>query len=614
MCGIVGYVGKKSVVDILTDGLEQLEYRGYDSSGIAVMCKDDIKVYKAVGKLKNLREELKGHENEFASSTMGIGHIRWATHGAPTVLNAHPHTCNCGNLVIVHNGIIENYKELKENLIKLGCIFRSETDTEVVAHLVARKYSQCNDLTEAVRLASKDIEGAYALCVMHNDCKQKLVITKRNAPLVVGVGLNEFYAASDVPAIIKHTNKAVYLSDNQIATLTPEKMELIDGDGNKIEPKAEILPWEPVALSKMGYKHFMLKEIHEQPDVIRNILVGRLHAPDENVVLDEVKLTKETLKNLNRIQIIACGTSLHAAMIGKYLIESFCGIAVDVEASSEYIYRKTVTDEHTLVIGVSQSGETADTLTAIKQSKAKGSHILIITNRPDSAMAREADSLIPVSAGIEVSVAATKSYVAQLMAFYLLALYMAEIKESMAVSDLTSLKAELMILPQKIEQILAHKDDIQRVAKCYANTKDFIYIARGINYPTALEGALKLKEISYINATGYPAGELKHGPIAMLDETMPVLSILMNGSVYEKLLSNSEEAKARNARMIALTNSKDEKLNDLFENIIRVPDVQELFSPIIAMIPLQLIAYYIAEFLGKDVDQPRNLAKSVTVE
>lgn len=614
MCGIVGYVGNKSVVDILLDGLEQLEYRGYDSSGIAVMCDSEIKVYKAIGKLQNLRDELNGHETEFAHSTMGIGHIRWATHGAPTLLNAHPHTCTCGNLVVVHNGIIENYKELRDELSKDGCVFRSQTDTEAVAHLVARKYAECKDLTEAVRLASEEIEGAYALCVMHHDCKNTLVITKRNAPLLVGIGEGEYYAASDVPAIIKHTNKAVYLEDNQIATLTPESMQMIDAEGNKLSPKIEVLPWEPVALSKMGYKHFMLKEIHEQPDVIRNILVGRLHAPDENIILNEVKLTKETLKNLDRIQIIACGTSLHAAMIGKYLIESFCGIAVDVEASSEYIYRKTVTNERTLVIGVSQSGETADTLTAIKQAKAKGSHILIITNRPDSAMAREADSLIPVNAGIEVSVAATKSYIAQLMAFYLLSLYMAEIKDSIAASTLTSLKAELMLLPQKIEQILAHKENIQAVARAYANTKDFIYIARGINFATSLEGALKLKEISYINATGYPAGELKHGPIAMLDETMPVLSILMNGSVYEKLLSNSEEAKARNARMIALTNSKDEKLNDLFEHIIRVPDVQELFSPIIAAIPLQLLAYYIAEFLGKDVDQPRNLAKSVTVE
>ncbi len=614
MCGIVGYVGNKSVVDILIDGLEQLEYRGYDSSGIAVMCDTEIKVYKAIGKLKNLREELCGHEKEFSSTTMGIGHIRWATHGAPTLLNAHPHTCNCGNLVVVHNGIIENYKELREDLAKSGCVFKSQTDTEAVAHLVARKYAQCKDLKEAVRLASYEIEGAYALCVMHNECKNTLVITKRNAPLLIGIGDNEFYAASDVPAIIKHTNKAVYLEDNQIAELTPESMEIVDIENNKINPKIEILPWEPVALSKMGYKHFMLKEIHEQPDVIRNILVGRLHAPDEHVVLNEVKLNHETLTHLERIQIIACGTSLHAAMIGKYLIESFCGISVDVEASSEYIYRKTVTNERTLVIGVSQSGETADTLTAIKQAKAKGAHILIVTNRPDSAMAREADSLIPVNAGIEVSVAATKSYIAQLMAFYLLALYMSEIKDSIAPSTLTSLKTELMLLPQKIEQILSQKDNIQNVARNYANTKDFIFIARGINYPTALEGALKLKEISYINATGYPAGELKHGPIAMLDETMPVLSILMNGSVYEKLLSNSEEAKARNARMIALTNSRDEKLNYLFEHIIKVPDVQELFSPIIAIVPLQLLAYYIAEFLGKDVDQPRNLAKSVTVE
>lgn len=614
MCGIVGYVGNKPVVDILLDGLEQLEYRGYDSSGIALKCNDEIKVYKAEGKLMNLRNTLKPYVSEVENSTMGIGHIRWATHGAPTVLNAHPHTCNCGNLVIVHNGIIENYKELREKLTENGCTFRSQTDTETVAHLVASKYAQTKDLTEAVRLATSEIEGAYALCVMHNDYKNTLVVTKRNAPLLIGVGEGEYYVASDVPAIIKHTKKALYLTDNQIATLTPDKLELIDENGNELSQKIEVLPWEPVALSKMGYKHFMLKEIHEQPDVIRNNLVGKLHAPDEPIILNEVKLTKDTLKNLNRIQIIACGTSLHAAMIGKYLIENFCNIAVDVEASSEYIYRKTVTDSHTLVIGVSQSGETADTLTAIKQSKAKGSHILIITNRPDSAMAREADSLVPVNAGIEVSVAATKSYTAQLMAFYLLALYMAEIKGSIDNSALTSLKAEMMLLPQKVEQVLAHTEEIQKCARAYANTKDFIYIARGINFPTALEGALKLKEISYINATGYPAGELKHGPIAMLDETMPVLSILMNGTVYEKLLSNSEEAKARNARMIALTNSTDEKLNDLFDYILRVPDVQELFSPLIAMIPLQLLAYYIAEFLGKDVDQPRNLAKSVTVE
>lgn len=614
MCGIVGYIGDKPVVDILIDGLHQLEYRGYDSAGIAVEGDNQVHVYKAEGKLENLSSVLMQHKSEFQTATLGIGHIRWATHGAPTVLNAHPHTCNCGSLAVVHNGIIENYKELRVKLEKLGAKFRTQTDTETVAHLIAYKYEQTKDLTKAVLLATKELEGAYALCVMHKDEKDKIVATKRNAPLLVGIGKGEHFVASDVPAIIKYTKKAMYLNDNQIVTLYRDKMILINENGEELLQKIETLPWEPIALSKMGYKHFMLKEIHEQPDVIRNILVGKIHTSEEPIVLNEVKLTKETLKHLNRIQIIACGTSLHAAMIGKYIIESFCGIAVDVEASSEYIYRKTVTDAHTLVIGVSQSGETADTLTAIKQAKAKGSHVLIITNRPDSAMAREADSLIPVSAGIEVSVAATKSYVAQLVSFYLLAMYMAEIKDSMDKSVLTSLKADLTQLPQKIEQLLSHKEQIQQCAKKYANTKDFIYIARGINYPTALEGALKLKEISYINATGYPAGELKHGPIAMLDESMPVLSILMKGSVYEKLLSNSEEAKARNARMIALTNSKDEKLKDLFECIVEVPDVQELLSPIIAIVPLQLIAYYIAEYLGKDVDQPRNLAKSVTVE
>lgn len=618
MCGIVGYIGDKSVVEILTDGLSKLEYRGYDSSGVAINADGLIKVYKAEGKLQNLKDLLDSKTSETKNAKVGIGHIRWATHGAPTEINAHPHTCNCGKLVIVHNGIIENFKELRAKLIKEGCCFSSQTDTETVAHLIAQEFdkvkNQPDGLTEAVRLATKKLEGAYALCIMHQDMPNVLVATKRNAPLLVGIGEEEYFVASDVPAIIEHTKKAMYLNDNEIVTLKKEKMTLIDSDKKELTQKIEILPWEPVALSKMGFKHFMLKEIHEQPDVIRNVLSGKLYNIDEPISLKEVQLTKETLKNLNRIQIIACGTSMHAAMVGKYIIEDFCNIAVDVEASSEYIYRKTVTDKNTLVIGVSQSGETADTLTAIKQSKAKGSHALIITNRPDSAMAREADSLVPINAGIEVSVAATKSYTAQLISFYLLAIYMAEVKESMSVEALTELKKELVVLPQKVETILAHKEDIQKCAKAFASTKDFIYIARGINFPTALEGALKLKEISYINATGYPAGELKHGPIAMLDETMPVLSILMNGKVYEKILSNAEEAKARNAKMIALTNSSDEKLDELFDFILKVPRVNELLSPVIAMIPLQLLAYYIAEFLGKDVDQPRNLAKSVTVE
>ncbi len=614
MCGIVGYIGNKSAIDILLNGLTKLEYRGYDSSGVALNVDGKIEIYKAEGKLQNLKDLIAPIKENVEKSTIGIGHIRWATHGAPTTVNAHPHSCTCGKLVLVHNGIIENFKELREELEKDGCVFRSQTDTETVAHLIAKEFAKVKDLTEAVRNATKRIEGAYALCVMHQDVKDTIVATKRNAPLLVGIGEHEYYVASDVPATIDYTKKAMYLDDNQIVTLTPDSMVLIDAEGTKLPCKIEVLPWESVSLSKMGYKHFMMKEIHEQPSIIRNLLSGKISDLEEPLYLPEVNLNVENIKKLNRVQIVACGTSLHAAMVGKYILEDFCGIAVDVEPSSEYIYRKTVTDEHTLVIGVSQSGETADTITAIKQSKERGSHILIITNRPDSTMAREADSLIPVCAGIEVSVAATKSYMAQLVSFYLLALYMAEIKGSMEKSTLVNLKRELIKLPEKADEILSHENVVKACARTYANAKNFVYIARGINFPTALEGALKLKEISYINATGYPAGELKHGPIAMLDETLPVLSIMMKGKVYDKILSNSEEAKARDAKMIALTNSTDEKLDDLFDNIIRIPETDEYLSPILAIIPLQLLAYYIAEFLGKDVDQPRNLAKSVTVE
>ncbi len=614
MCGIVGYVGKKSVVDILLNGLTKLEYRGYDSAGIAVSVDNKIEMYKEEGKLQNLKNLVEPKKDYLKSSTMGIGHIRWATHGAPNTINAHPHSCTCGKLVIVHNGIIENFKELREELKNDGCVFRSETDTETLAHLIAREYGKVNNLTDAVRLATKQINGAYAICVMHQDVPNTIVATKRNAPLLVGIGQNEYYVASDVPAIIDYTKTAVYLDDNQIVTLTPDSMKLINSFSVELQPHIETLPWESVSLSKMGFKHFMLKEIHEQPSIIRNLLSGKIIADNQPIKLDEVKLDLDTIKKLDRIQIVACGTSLHAAMIGKYILEDFCGISVDVEPSSEFIYRKTTTNDKTLVIGVSQSGETADTITAVKQSKKQGSHILIITNRPDSTMAREANSLIPVNAGIEVSVAATKSYMAQLISFYLLALHIAEIKGSIESAKLMALKHGLITLPEKAEEILDHKKLIQEIAKKYANFKNFVFVARGLNYATALEGALKLKEISYINATGYPAGELKHGPIAMLDESMPVLSIMMKGMVYDKILSNSEEAKARDARMIALTNSDDEKLNDLFEDIIRIPDVDEYLSPIIAIIPLQLLAYYIAEFLGKDVDQPRNLAKSVTVE
>ena len=613
MCGIVGYVGPKKVTGILLNGLSKLEYRGYDSAGISICDEGEIKIYKAQGKLKNLKEIVAKNEKDIKKTTVGIGHIRWATHGAPTVVNAHPHTCNCGKLVVVHNGIIENFKELKKELENAGCVFKSQTDTEVIAHLIAHEYGEIKSLSKAVRSALKKLKGAYAICVMHKDEPNMLVVARKNAPLMIGLSEGENYVASDVPAIIDYTKRAIYLDDDEVGILTPTSVLITDLDGKQIPKAEEELPWEPQALSKLGYKHFMLKEIHEQPDVVRNVLQGKLKSAAAPIELDEVKIDYETLKKLEKIEIIACGTSLHAAMIGKYLIEDLCGIAVDVEASSEYIYRKTTTNASTLVIGVSQSGETADTITAIRQAKEKGAHVLIITNRPDSTMARDADSLIPVNAGIEVSVAATKSFTAQLISFYLLALYLAEIKCS-ADKKIKVIKKELTELPTKMEEILVDTKVIQDCARYFSATKDFIYIARGINLATALEGALKLKEISYINATGYAAGELKHGPIAMLDETMPVLAILMEGRVYDKVLSNAEEAKARNAKLIAVTSSNDRHLNDLFQFVIKVPKIDEFLSPVLASIPLQLLAYYIAEFLGKDVDQPRNLAKSVTVE
>jgi glucosamine--fructose-6-phosphate aminotransferase (isomerizing) len=614
VCGIVGYIGYKPVVPILTEGLSKLEYRGYDSAGVAVFKDNEIKVFKASGKLENLRKVLAENDDLKGATTLGIGHIRWATHGVPNEVNAHPHVSNCEKFAIVHNGIIENYKELRVELEKKGHVFTSQTDTETIAHLLAESSKTHENLLETVTDALKRLEGAYALCIISKDDPNKLIATRKNAPLIVGVGENENFVGSDVPALIEYTKKAIYLEDGEIAEITSNEVKIYNMDGHLVDKQFEILPWEPVALSKMGYKHFMLKEIHEQPDVIRKNLSGRLISPDEPIVLQEVKLTKDCLRKITRIQIIACGTSLHAAMVGKYLIEEYVGIPVDVEASSEYIYRTTITDDHTLVIGVSQSGETADTITAIRQAKSRGSHALIITNRVDSTMARDADSILSVDAGIEVSVAATKSYTAQLMSFYLLTLYLAEVKDTITPQASKLIKEEMLHLPQKVETILNNKKTIKDCAKLFATTKDFIYIARGINFPVALEGALKLKEISYINATGYPAGELKHGPIAMLDETMPVLAILMPGKVFEKVLSNSEESKARNARLIALTSSTDTHLESTFDHIIRIPEVSEILSPVITSIPLQLLAYYIAEFLGKDVDQPRNLAKSVTVE
>ncbi len=615
MCGIIGYIGDKKASEVLISGLSHLEYRGYDSSGVALMHGDDVDIFKAQGKLNNLIEVLKNYPETCEISHIGIGHIRWATHGLPTTINAHPHTCNCKKLTLVHNGIIENYQELKEELSALGCVFKSQTDTEVAAHLIAHEYGKTNNLLKAMQSAVKKIKGAFAFCAIHKNEPDRIVVAKRNAPLVIGVGENENFVASDIPAIIEYTKKAIYLADYQIGVVKKDSIEIYNDDGCLINNKVEHLPFEALSISKMGYKHFMLKEIHEQSDVIRNVLSGKLHNIDGKVSLDEFKLSKEDIKKITRIQIIACGTSLHAGLVGKYILEKYAQIPTDVEASSEYIYRDTIADENTLVIGISQSGETADTITAIKQVKEKHSHIAIITNRADSTMARLADSLLPVNAGIEVSVAATKSYMAQLISLYTFAIYLCEQKEiEKFQNEIQSLKHELVELPNNVEALLENTDNIKQIAKKYSCYKDFIFIARGINYPTALEGALKLKEISYINATGYSAGELKHGPIAMLDENMPVLAILNTGVVYDKVLSNCEEARARQAKLIGVVDYIASKDRALFDDLIMVPSVSDTISPIINIVVLQLLAYYIAEYLGKDVDQPRNLAKSVTVE
>lgn len=616
MCGIVGYIGNRKASEVLLKGLGHLEYRGYDSSGVALMSKNKIDIFKAPGKLNNLRELLSTKQDICNKTTAGIGHIRWATHGLPTELNAHPHTCNCGSLVVVHNGIIENYKELKQELEKVGCNFKSQTDTEVAAHLIAHEFEKSKDLLCAMQNAIKKINGAFAFCAIHKSSPDKIIVARKNAPLIIGVGEGENFIASDIPAIIEYTKKAIYLNDNQIAEIKKNSIKIIDTEGKVYDNKIEFLPFEPVALSKMGFKHYMLKEIHEQSNVTRNILEGILSNPKEKITLNNIKLNQNDFKKINRIQIIACGTSLHAGLVGKYILEKFTKIPTDVEASSEYIYRDTIADKNTLVIGISQSGETADTITAIKQVKEKGAHVLIITNRTDSTMARLADSILPVNAGIEVSVAATKSYLAQLLSLYLLTLYIAQTLDEKSIEnkEIITLKQEMLELPNKIEMITNNTKNIKEAAKKYSSFKDFIFIARGINYPTALEGALKLKEISYINATGYSAGELKHGPIAMLDETMPVLAILNKGAVYEKVMSNCEEAKARQARLIGVTNHTEKKTKELFDDTITIPEISDILSPALNIVVLQLFAYYIAEYLGKDVDQPRNLAKSVTVE
>lgn len=613
MCGLVGYIGNNAVAETLLNGLKNLEYRGYDSAGIALNDNNAIDVFKAKGKLNNLSTVLAENSSKLKNTHLGIGHIRWATHGKASIENAHPHLSNDGKLVLVHNGIIENYKSLRHELESEGFHFHSETDTETAVHLIDREYKKCHSLEEAVMAGVKRLEGAFAFCIMHQDEPDKIIAVRKNAPLIIGLGKDENYIASDIPAIIGKVRNIIHLNDGELAVVRQNAVEVKNLNGETIIKPIEAIEFNPEVISRGGYKHFMLKEINEQPVIIRRMV--QEHLPDAN---EPVLWGKNgCLLDLNKIQsvnIIACGTSLHAAMFAKFLWEAWLKIPVQVEAASEYIYRENITNEHSLVIGISQSGETADTITAVKQARAKGAQILIFTNREDSSIVRQADCVVPLKAGIEVSVAATKSYTAQLAALYWVGLYLAEQKNSLPTEQLAALKQDLCELPAKMEEILSNAAAVKSIADKLKNFSDMVYIGRGINLASALEGALKLKEISYINANGYAAGELKHGPIALLDENMPVMAVLGPGITLPKMISNCEEAKARNALLAAVVSEKADIAPGLFDYCLNIPDTNETTFPLLANIPLQLLAYYIADSLGREVDQPRNLAKSVTVE
>jgi glucosamine--fructose-6-phosphate aminotransferase (isomerizing) len=625
MCGIVGYIGTQAATDILLSGLEKLEYRGYDSAGIATILEGDIQCVRAKGKLLNLRSKLEQVENP---AQIGIGHTRWATHGKPEEYNAHPHQDTALRIAVVQNGIIENYRDLRENLKALGHEFRSDTDTEVIPHLIAEclkhipeDSNSASVFLEAVMEAVQKLEGAYAVAAISADYPDELIVVRQQAPLVIGFGQGEFFCASDTPAIVPHTRAVLPLENGEIARLTPLGVEVYNFAGNRLKKQPRTLNWNPIMVEKQGFKHFMLKEIYEQPGVVRACLEAYFPGSGETPVT--LNLAEEFYADLEQIQIVACGTSWHAALVGKYLLEQLAESPTQVQYASEFRYAPTPLTANTLTIGVTQSGETADTLAALSMEKDRRqgkeskyqARLLGITNRPESTLGQMVGNIINTHGGIEIGVAATKTFIAQLMAFYGLALDLAYRRQTISFERLTEIIAGLRQLPIEIEAILETQEKyIEQLVHEFTETKDFIFVGRGINFPIALEGALKLKEISYIHAEGYPAGEMKHGPIALLDSKVPVVAIAMPGSVYEKVISNAQEAKARDSRLIGVTSVNDGEAAEIFNDLIPVSDVEEILSPILTVIPLQLLAYHIAARKGLDVDQPRNLAKSVTVE
>lgn len=640
MCGIVGYIGTQAASEILLSGLEKLEYRGYDSSGLATISEGKITCIRAKGKLHNLREKLAEIDSP---APIGIGHTRWATHGKPEEYNAHPHLDNSGRIAVVQNGIVENYRELREELKSKGHKFVSDTDTEVIPHLIAEIFDEVrrkkedaneNEAQEIAELSFLDVvskavnrlEGAFAIAAICADFPDEIILARQQAPLVIGFGAGEFFCASDTPALISHTRAVLSLENGELARLTPMGVEVYSFAGQRLKKTPRLLGWNPVSVEKQGFKHFMHKEIYEQPAVVRACLEAYLDSdwqPGNPGSPINLNLPPELCADVEQISILACGTSWHASLIGKYLLEQLANIPTAVQYASEYRYAPAPLTANTLIIGVTQSGETADTLAALGMEQQRRaaftdkfrSRMLGITNRTESSIAHMMPHIINTHAGIEVGVAATKTFVTQLMAFYFLALDFAHQRQTISTERLAEILAGLRQLPAQIEKFLEIQEQyVEELSHQFTETQDFIFLGRGINFPIALEGALKLKEISYIHAEGYPAGEMKHGPIALLDAKVPVVAIAMPGTVYEKVLSNAQEAKARDARLIGVTPKQGAAEADIFDHVLPVPLVEELLSPIVTVIPVQLLAYHIAARRGLDVDQPRNLAKSVTVE
>src|SRR4051812_29257664 len=614
MCGIIGYIGPKDVVPVLIDGLRKLEYRGYDSAGVAVVSHGAVDLRRSAGKLSNLEAAIVADP---IAGDYGVGHTRWATHGRPTEENAHPHRDCTGKIVVVHNGIIENYLDLKQELQQQGHTFVTETDTEIVAHLVEREMKE-DGLENAVRRALLYMRGLFALVLICADDPDKIVTVRNGPPIVVGLGDGEFFVASDIPAILSHTRDVVFLGDEEMAIITPSGVEFTDYSGRAVSKKSTKVSWDPVMAEKAGYKHFMLKEIFEQPWAVKETVLGRASLESGRVFLHEIEIPDQALRAVERIVILACGTSWHAALVAKFLFESLARVPVDVDYGSEYRYRDPIVSANTLAIVITQSGETADTLAALREAKKKGARSIAICNVVGSMATRETDGTVYTHAGPEIGVASTKAFTTQIVALHLLAMYLGQIRGTLTPDAARPHVDGLSQLPLLLERTLACEGLTEEIAKRFYQRSDFLYLGRGINYPIALEGALKLKEISYIHAEGYPAGEMKHGPIALIDEKMPVVTIAPDDHVFEKMIGNIQEAKARGGSVIALTTEGHDSIQSLLDPnndfLISVPESHPLLTPVLMVVPLQLLAYHIAIRRGCDVDQPRNLAKSVTVE